>query len=235
MKPAACVVAFILIAASWATAETWPPAIKPLMSVVELNVGDSVDVTLMDGTVANVALLNVRETRDPLRQALREARVTIKVNGEETTLSAGNYRLPIVAGGVQIDCPITKGCVQPKLNPWAIEKDVRLRLWPAGSPWIQPGTFVYPAKQRWFATSTQMANEPTYVDRGEIPARKQIYYHWGLDIGGVEESVDVVSATDAVVVCAGTESVSPPDYPTVVKPRADVVYSARRPRLVLPL
>ena len=34
-------------------------------------------------------------------------------------------------------------------NPWGLDKDVRLRLWPAGAPLLNPGTFVYPAKQRW--------------------------------------------------------------------------------------
>ena len=37
------------------------------------------------------------------------------------------------------------------------------------SPLMNPGTFRYPAKQRWFASGTQMANEPVHVDGGEVP------------------------------------------------------------------
>ncbi len=41
---------------------------------------------------------------------------------------------------------------------------------------------VYPVRQRWFASRTQMANEPTYVDEGERISSAKIYYHAGLDI-----------------------------------------------------
>ncbi len=77
-------------------------------------------------------------------------------------------------GQVQIDCSITKG-YNSNGSPefWALDKDARLRLWPAGSPLVQPGTFVYPAKQRWFAGLTQMANEPVYVDGGERPQSQE--------------------------------------------------------------
>jgi len=45
-----------------------------------------------------------------------------------------------------------------------------------------------------------MGNEPTYVDGGDEPAKKDIYYHYGFDIGGSEGLVDVVAATDGIVV-----------------------------------
>ena len=126
---------------------------------------------------------------------------------------------------MQIDCSITKGCVQPKSNPWALEKDARLRLWPAGSPWIQPGTFMYPLHLRWFSSMTQMANEPVYIDGGESPPNKSIYYHWGLDTGGAEGMVDIFAATDAVVAAAGMDTIKPiAEFPSEVKPRYDVIY-----------
>ncbi len=43
-----------------------------------------------------------------------------------------------------------------------------------------------PSASRWFANLTQMANEPVYSYAGEDPKNKEIYYHSGLDIGGVE-------------------------------------------------
>jgi murein DD-endopeptidase MepM/ murein hydrolase activator NlpD len=86
------------------------------------------------------------------------------------------------------------------------------------------GTFVYPVSQRWFPTSTQMGNEPSYVDGGESPARREIYYHSGLDIGGCEGMVDVLSACDGLVVSAGGEAL--PEYAEApfYKPHGDYDY-----------
>jgi murein DD-endopeptidase MepM/ murein hydrolase activator NlpD len=153
----------------------------------------------------------------------------VEVAGAKVTLVSGNYRLPVQIAGVQIDCPVTKGYGQNASNavfgdvPWGLVKDARIRLWPAGSPLMNPGTFVYPAKQRWFASGTHMANEPCHVDGSDDPQAKQIYYHYGLDIGGAEEMVEVVAATDGLVVSSGKAIL--PDYgDTPAKPRYDVVY-----------
>jgi murein DD-endopeptidase MepM/ murein hydrolase activator NlpD len=127
-------------------------------------------------------------------------------------------------GSVQIDCPITRALYRDcSTDAWGLEKDARLRLWPAGSPWINPGTFVYPVRQRWFASSTQMANEPCYVDSAEVLRPGKIYYHWGLDFGGCEGLIEVVAATDGLVVSSGKE-VLPGYKETPVSPRYDVVY-----------
>src|SRR5215211_5755680 len=70
-----------------------------------------------------------------------------------------------------------------------------------------------------------MANEPVFVDGGERPGDgKRIYYHYGLDIGGAEGMVDVVAATDALVVSAGTERLKGHEDARPVAPRYDVVY-----------
>ena len=173
------------------------PTSQPLVRTVDLAVGESQSVALADGKTATVKLLGVDEVRDPIRSAVREAKVKVEVNGTPVTLTSGNYQLPVPAGGVQFDCPITGGYrTNSNHDPWGLVKDARIRLWPAGSPWIEPTAFVYPARQRWFASSTQMANEPVYVDGGEKPAVKKIYYHNGLDISGAEGLVEVVSATD---------------------------------------
>ena len=161
---------------------------KPLLRTVDLDRGESQLVELADGTRARVKLLDVEEERDGVRSAIRQARVKVEVNGQTTTLVSANYRLPITVGGVQIDCPVTRGYYKncdPFEDSWGLDKDARLRLWPAGSPWAAPGTFVYPIKQRWFAGATQMANEPSFVDGGDAPTGRPIYYHSGLDIGGL--------------------------------------------------
>ncbi len=199
--------------------------LQPLLRTVDLNVGQRAEVELCNGKTVTVKLLSLDETRDTVCDAVRQARVEVEVDGRKVTLTSAYYNLPVTVGDVQIDCAVTKGCTRgSKANVWALDTDARLRLWPAGSPWIRPGTFVYPAKCRWFSSDTQMANDPVYVDGGEIPGKTSIYYHYGLDIGGAEEQVEVIAATDGQVVSAAGETFEPDRQPPPVKPRYDVVY-----------
>jgi murein DD-endopeptidase MepM/ murein hydrolase activator NlpD len=201
-----------------------PPTRQPSLRVIDLNVGEEETVTLADGAKVRVKLWDLNETRDLINQSVRLARVAIEVDGKRVMLVSGNYRLPLTVGRVQIDCSITKGYYSNAGNDtWGLLKDARLRLWPAGWPLIEPETFVYPLKQRWFASGTQMANEPVHVNDGESFANKKVYYHNDLDFGGCEGMVDVVAATDGLVVSARTETL--PGYQgTPVRPRYDVVY-----------
>ncbi len=200
------------------------PTLAPTRRTVDLMIGESAEVTLADGSKAAVKLLDVQEKRDTMSTAVREAKVKISLHGQEAWLTSANYNLPQTIGGVQVDCPITRGYnSNANGDAWGLEKDARLRLWPAGSPWLEPGTFVYPVKQRWFATMTQFSNEPTYVDGGDKPDRKKIYYHYDLDFGGCEGLVEVVAATDGLVVSVSNNTL--PGYAeTPVGPRYDVVY-----------
>jgi murein DD-endopeptidase MepM/ murein hydrolase activator NlpD len=205
------------------------PTLVPPVRAVDLKVGESQTVELADGRKVAVKLLDLKETHDDLRKAVRRAEVTVEVAGDKASLVSANYHLPITVGGVQIDCPVTRGYRQNTSkgvageDPWGLDKDARLRLWPADSPLINPGTFRYPARQHWFASGTHMANEPCHVDGGEDPLVKDIYYHYGLDIGGAEALVEVVAATDGRVVSCGKEVLVDFDD-TPVRPRYDVVY-----------
>ncbi|HEV3163436.1 MAG TPA: peptidoglycan DD-metalloendopeptidase family protein [Isosphaeraceae bacterium] len=200
------------------------PTRTPRLRVVDLDVDEAQNIVLCDGKRATVKLRKVNEVRDPINHSVRQPEVELEVNGKPITLVAGNYRLPVEVGGVQVDCSITGGYrANTTIDHWGLVKAARVRLWPAGSPWFEPGALVYPAKQRWFASSTQMANEPVHVDGGERPGDHKIYYHSGLDIGGAEGLTPVVSATDGLVVSAGKIAV--PGYEdTPVEPRYDVVY-----------
>ncbi|MFM8275223.1 MAG: PKD domain-containing protein [Gemmata sp.] len=199
------------------------PAVVPPMQTLDLNVGDAQEVEVGGKKVA-VKLLDLKETRDDLRKAVRGVEVTVEVNGKTLTLTSATYRLPVTVAGVQIDCPVTRGFRERTStgNVWGLDKDARVRLWPEGSPLMNPGTFRYPAKQRWFASGTQMANEPVHVDGGEVPGDKPIYYHYGLDIGGAEGLVEVTAATDGEVMSSGRGVAAGAEPP--VKPRYDVVY-----------
>jgi murein DD-endopeptidase MepM/ murein hydrolase activator NlpD len=225
-KTSVTLVVLVLLCVStvFSSAEPPQPTRMPLDRIVDLSIGETQQAMLSDGSTARVKLVAIEETHDALRDAIRVARVKIEVNGKTATLTSANYNLPITVGGVQVDCPITKGYyTNSGSDSWGLAKDARLRLWPARSPWTQPGTFGYPLKARWFASGTQMANEPCFVDGGEKPSVKKIYYHNGLDFGGCEGMAEVVAATDGIVVSAAKETL--PGYEeTPVRPRGDVVY-----------
>ena len=178
----------------------------PLGRNVDLNRGESQKVTLSDGKSVDVRLIAASASRDSIRDAVRSAQVDVEIDGRRVTLPCGEYHLPVTVGKVQIDCPVT-GAVNANTDQdaWALEKDARLRLWPAGSPLAAPGTLVYPIRQRLFATLTQATNEPTYVDGGESARRRKIYYHAGFDMGGAEGLVDVLAAADGIVIGRGRE------------------------------
>ena len=199
----------------------------PLVRVVDLQIGESQDVELSTRFVARVELLALRETRDPIRNAIRRAEVDVLVNGLKATLRCGNYQLPVVVGTVEIDCAVTGGYRSNSKSGgdfWGLDKDARLRLWPKGYPYIKPGTFVYPVRQRWFASGTQMSNEPTFIDGGERPSSRTIYYHSGLDIGGAEGMAVVIAAADGLVVSLGEKVLEGNDEDAPVDPRYDVIY-----------
>jgi len=200
------------------------PTRTPLVRVVDLALMESTQVELCNGEKVSVKLLEVKETSDPVREAVRSARVKIEVDGQAIWLESANYELPRTVGNVRVDCPIVRGYLRNShRDPWQLKQDARLRLWPAGSPLVAPGTFVYPVKQRFFASATQMANEPCYVNACDRPSVRKIYYHNGLDFGGCEAMTEVVSATDGLVVSRGVEQL--PGYEeTPVRPRHDVVY-----------
>ena len=204
-----------------ATAENFEPT-PALVRVVDLEIGEAATVELCDGTTAELKLISVREERDEIRNAVRRSVVTIEVNGEPAAIETGMYNLPRTVGGVQIDCTVTAGYNENGTPAfWGLDKDARLRLWPADSAWIRPGTFRYPVRQKWFATMTWFDNEP--VDGGATILPK-IYYHAGLDIGGSEALTEVMAATDALVVSVGEEVLGGHAEDTPVSPRYDVVY-----------
>lgn len=201
-----------------------PPDLDPIRVVVELNINESKKVELSNGEIVELKLLGISTVQDSLNGAIRSSDIKVSVDGTEATIGSGNYNLPVTIGKVQIDCPVVKEYYKStSRDAWELQKDARFRLWPKGSPYIAPGTFVYPVKQTWFVSMTQSGNEPTYVPRGESYEDKDIYYHSGLDIGGAEGMDEVVSATDGLVISANNELLE--GYEDFnARTRGDVVY-----------
>src|ERR1035437_7824719 len=120
---------------------------QPLFRVMDLDVGATERVQAADGKSATVKLLAISETRDRVRSAIRDARVDVEINGTRATLSCGNYRLPLAVGGVQVACEVPKAYYRDtNADHWSLVKDARLRLWPAKSPYMPAGSFVYPVR-----------------------------------------------------------------------------------------
>jgi len=101
-----------------------------------MNLGESQTVALHDDSQATIKVLDLKEARDDIRNAVRRAVVKVEVNGKTVSLVSSTYHLPITVAGVQIDCPVTKGYLErsSQQNVWGLIKDARLRLWPADSP-----------------------------------------------------------------------------------------------------
>ncbi len=199
----------------------------PIIRVVDLDVGETESVTLSNGENVVIKLVKLDEARDPIRQAVRKATVEVEIDGKAISLQSGMYNLPQSIGAVQVDCSVTSGLnSNGTATFWGLDKAARIRVWPASSPLLKPGSFIYPVKQRWFVTNTWYDHEP--VDGGKEILPK-IYYHSGLDIGGTEHLTEVIAATDAIVVSSGVnvlDGYSGGSYAdgSPIAQRADVVY-----------
>lgn len=198
------------------------PMCRPSMTTVDMNVDERATVALQDGSTAVVSVIGLAEHRDPIREVVRRAEVQVHVNGESKTLVSGLYNLPQSIGGALVDCPVTHGYnLNSSEDRWSLAKDVRLRLWPGSGPIMEPDTFVYPIRQRWFASQSWFDNEP--VDGGNTVS-KTAYYHSGIDLGGVEGRTEALAAVDALVVSARDKTLPGFLADTPVQPRYDVVY-----------
>lgn len=198
------------------------PSQHALFSLADINVNEPAEIILPDGAPATVEILELTEIRDPIRDAVRRADVRVKINGEETLITSGLYNRPVSVGGVRVDCPVTKGYnLGSGDDPWSLNRDVRLRLWPGNSSLTDPDTFAYPIDQVWHGSLTWFDNEA--VDDGS-QVSKTVYYHSGIDIGAVEGRTRVLAATDGLVVSAKDITLPGFTEDTPIKPRADVLY-----------
>ncbi len=213
---------FLLSCSSTPTMESG--TLKPIRAVIDLNIGEEKKIELSDGSLATVKLLDIACVRDEFLSAVRSATVRVRVNGETVTLNSGNYNLPVTVSGVRIDCPVTRDYYTNAMqDSWGLDKDARLRLWPGQGPLIHADAFAYPARQLWFANDTQMSNEPVYVNGCENPEAEETYYHSGLDIGGCEGLVEIISASAGIVIQCGDSVLSGyENYP--LEPRYESVY-----------
>ena len=118
-------------------------------------------------------------TTDPIRGAVRSAQVKLEIDGKAVTLHSGNYELPRTVGPVQVDCPVVSAYRKNTTEDhWALEK-ARAAAGLAGGVALDRARrhSSIPSASSGSRALTQMANEPIYVDGGEDPQVKSIYYH----------------------------------------------------------
>jgi len=184
--------------------------------VFDLAIGESAHVTLPDGTGRRITLEAVHEPRGKARGVIRGPSVTVDVDGARASVPAALYHMPQVVNGIRIGCSVTRGVAESVArykDIYALDKDARIRCWDPAGPLLGPTPLVYPARQRWFASLTQMANERCFVNACEAPLIKPgeyVYHHYGLDIGGHDRAVPVVAAMAGQVVVRGDEKL--PEY-----------------------
>lgn len=191
---------------------------EPIVRVVDLNIGESVNITLYDGKKSQVKLLSLEEDRDPVFNTLISTRVKVEINDVQADLISSSYQLPVMVGGVQVDVPAVEGYMKDASTDfWKLKKSARLRLWPADTPWIKPGSFKYPIKQQWCASTTWYSNEPI-----SPRVAGKVYYHSGMDFGAVDGLTEIVAATNGKIITLGDEVHEDP-HPAA-SPRYDVIY-----------
>ena len=201
------------------------PTRDPMHRVVDLDIGESRQVELRDGSRARVKLLALEESRDPIRDAVRRAVVKVEVNGQAIELTSATYHLPRTVAGVQVDCPITRGYLTntdqrplgPGPRPPGCGSGRPARPGSSrGRSSIRSASAGSPARPRWpTSRPSSTASRVRPGARSTITAASII--------GGAEGLVDVIAATAGLVVSAGTDRL--PGYKdTPVDPRYDVVY-----------
>lgn len=234
LSTAFCLHLILFWVASGMSAEqtyTLPKPVAQNETVVELDTGESQTVKLSDGSSVTLKLLSVKEHHDSVMGAIRKVDLEVEIDGRRLALTSGDYSLPVeLAGepgtskvGVKIDCPSTFGYVTSSMpypnglvNYWGMKKEARFRLWPKDSPLSVPGTFVYPMKQKFLASVSEMCNEPVYVDGEDVPGLKSFYYHYGLDFAGSEGDDEVVAIADGLIVSAADHTLADFDKEPVV-------------------
>ena len=67
----------------------------PILRIVDLNIGENVNIILYDGSKAQIKLLSLKEDRDPVFNTLTGTQVKVEINGVKADLECKSYRLPV--------------------------------------------------------------------------------------------------------------------------------------------
>src|SRR6187431_2116861 len=76
-------------------AELPTPTLKSPFVAVDLQEGETAEVTLTNGQKVTLKLIAVKDFRDSLRGAVRRSEVKVEVGGKAVTLGSATYHLPV--------------------------------------------------------------------------------------------------------------------------------------------
>ncbi|MBN2272529.1 MAG: peptidoglycan DD-metalloendopeptidase family protein [Sedimentisphaerales bacterium] len=164
---------------------------------VYLDIGQSCDFQLKDGTKKRISLLSVKEYKDPVIHLVRQADVKIEIDGKAVELTCAPYVMPTEIDGLRIQADTTSAWMD-------IPKRVQLSLWDASDPIVDTGLFCFPLPgYRLFCLGMQTYNEPVHLgDRDGDPQGQRFYHNYGVDFAGYETRQKVLSCIDGVVTLA---------------------------------
>ncbi len=167
---------------------------------VYLDIGESCDFQLKNGTQKQVSLLSVKEYDDPVIHLTRRADVKIEIDGKPVELTCAPYVMPTEAGGIRIQADTTSAWLK-------IPKRVQFSLWDASDPIVDAHLFCFPLPgYRLFSHGVQAYNEPVHLgDRDGDPQGQRFYHNYGVDLAGYEGRQKVLSCIDGVVIQADHE------------------------------
>ena len=167
-----------------------------------LDVGASTSRHFGGTNTFSVKLLDLQEFSErgcwegEMRDILYKALATVEVNGARGVVGIGPFCMPVVVNGLRVGGEVSKGFSRSLAIP-AMDQDVLLSAGDASLPGYPPGTFAFPIKDcRWGASSF---HNP-WLGFHDM-AKGKLYYHLGVDIGGVHPNhVELVSMVDRGVV-----------------------------------
>ena len=164
---------------------------------VYLDIGQSCEFQLRDGTKKRISLLSVKEYDDPVIHLMRRADVKIEIDGKPVELTCAPYVMPTEVDGVRIQADTTSAWMN-------IPKRVQLSLWDASDPVVDTSLFCFPLPgYRLFSLGMQAYNEPVHLgDRDGDPQGQRFYHNYGVDFAGYEGRQKVLSCIDGVVILA---------------------------------
>ncbi len=176
-------------------AESWPDRFA-------LNVAETRDV-LIAGQAHTVTLRAVEHSWEPdywiagnaAHQTLREAHVTVAVDGAEAVLRLRPYQMPVAVGGLRLYVETTRAWASETMVEKPAQaplRDVTFSAVPVGQLWGPP-TLRFPIRDyRWRGA----AYNNTW---SALAPYNSLYYCQGEDFGAIPDRLDVLAVADGVV------------------------------------
>lgn len=169
-------------------------------SFVYLDVGESHNFKLNNGSERKIVLKSVNEHPDKVMDLMRSAEIVVEIDGRPVRLVCEPYVMPIKVDGLFIVADTTDRWME-------LPKKVQLSLWDASDAIVDTERFSFPLTgYGMFSQGMQAYNEPVHLGhRDGDPKGQRFYHNYGFDLAGFEGRDQVVSCIDGTVTHVGRE------------------------------